>query len=184
MKIKDTELKDALIFELDIHSDKRGFFKELWSAEKYLGLEFKQDNISSSEKGILRGLHFQNPNPQGKLVTVLKGKVLDVIVDLRKSSPTYKHYQSFFLSDKIHTQLFVPKGFAHGFVSLENDTLFHYKCTELYDSSTEECLIWNDPELEINWLESIFAYEGYVISEKDKKGKTLKQLENENKVFS
>lgn len=143
------------MIELKLFGDKRGYFFEGYNEKRYaeLGIKdsFKQDNYSLSAKGVLRGMHFQNPGAQGKLVGVLRGAVFDVMVDLRRSSPFFGQWMSVEISDENHRQVYIPPGFAHGFVSLMDDTLFYYKCTDFYNPSSEKSLLWNDPEVGIKW---------------------------------
>jgi dTDP-4-dehydrorhamnose 3,5-epimerase len=166
------EIDDLLLIEPRIFEDDRGLFFESFNEEKYskiLGAEvrFVQDNISVSKKNVLRGLHFQKPPfAQGKLVTVLKGSVLDVAVDLRRNSKTYGKYEIVELSEKNKNQFWIPPGFAHGFCALEDDTLFSYKCSNYYSPEHEETIMWNDPDLAIDW-----KIINPIISEKDKIGK-------------
>lgn len=145
-----------LIIHPNVFKDSRGYFFESWSKKLFheinLDLKFVQDNESLSHKGVLRGLHFQNPpHEQGKLVRVIKGAVLDVVVDIRKASPTYGQYCSVRLSEDNKKLFWIPPGFAHGFLTLEDNTIFSYKCTALYNKSSEESLFWNDPDLNIDW---------------------------------
>jgi dTDP-4-dehydrorhamnose 3,5-epimerase len=135
-------------------------------------MNFIQDNVSKSTAGVLRGLHFQKPPfAQGKLVSVLRGAVLDVAVDIRKKSKTYGQYFSLELSEANKTQLYIPQGFAHGFLTLEDNTIFSYKCTNLYDKSSENSIVWNDPDLNINW-----NVKNPIISEKDLIAPSFKEL--------
>ncbi len=148
--------------------DDRGHFAETWRQahfEAAIGraVDFVQDNESVSGQGVLRGLHFQVPDrPQGKLVRVVRGAARDVIVDLRRSSKTYGHYQSAMLTEENRWQFWIPEGFAHGFLTLEPDTVFCYKCTEVYSPEHERALRWNDPDLKIDWGTS-----APLLSEKD-----------------
>jgi len=156
MEIIQTPIEGLLVIVPDIFEDDRGYFFEAWSRNSYknlgLDLDFVQDNQSLSQKGVLRGLHFQNPPfEQGKLVRVIKGSVIDVAVDIRKNSITYGDSFAIELSELNKKNLWIPPGFAHGFVCLEKDTIFHYKCTELYNKASEESLLWNDPDLDISW---------------------------------
>ncbi|MCL4156871.1 UNVERIFIED_CONTAM: hypothetical protein GTU68_044835 [Idotea baltica] len=167
MKIEKTFIKDLLIITPPIFSDDRGYFSESYnkkSVENLITDEFKQDNESLSHKGVLRGLHFQSPpHAQAKLVRVITGSVLDVVVDLRKDSATYgKHFKQI-LSSKNKIQLYVPKGFAHGFLVLEDDTIFSYKCSDYYKKESEKAILWNDKTLNIDW-----KIKTPIISEKDK----------------
>jgi dTDP-4-dehydrorhamnose 3,5-epimerase len=138
-----------------VFGDARGFFMETWSRDRYLetGLNetFVQDNVSSSSRGVLRGLHFQYPQPQGKLVQVLQGEVLDAAVDIRIGSPTFGKHVTCLLTGDNHRQFFVPKGFAHGFCVLSERALFLYKCTDFYNPKTESGVLWNDPDVAIDW---------------------------------
>jgi len=155
MNIEETFIKDLLVITPDVFEDDRGYFLESYSKhklEKKLDVDFVQDNESSSKKGVLRGLHFQKPPfAQGKLVRVIRGSVLDVAVDLRKESSTYGKYYSHILTAKNKVQLYIPEGFAHGFLVLENDTIFSYKCTNYYNAASEISLAWNDPAINIEW---------------------------------
>ena len=156
MKITKTNIDGLIIIEPQIFKDDRGSFFESWNVKNFqdIGIkdDFVQDNQSSSSKGVLRGLHFQNPPySQAKLVRVIKGSVLDVAVDLRSNSPTYGKHCSIVLSDKNFKSFYIPKGFAHGFVALEDDTIFSYKCSDIYNKESEGCLIWNDNDLGIDW---------------------------------
>lgn len=176
MQITETELKDAYLIEPKVFEDKRGFFMESFNSAIFneaVGREvtFVQDNHSKSSKGVLRGLHYQTQNTQGKLVRVTKGKVLDVAVDLRVNSPTFKKWASFELSEDNKRQLWIPEGFAHGFVCLSNDVEFLYKTTNYYSPEFEASIVWNDPELAIDW---VLDESELVVSEKDKNGILLK----------
>jgi dTDP-4-dehydrorhamnose 3,5-epimerase len=155
LNFRETTLPDVMIIEPDVHGDERGFFKETWNRQRYaeLGLErdFVQDNVSFSRRGILRGLHFQNPNPQGKLVQVLQGEVYDVAVDVRAGSPHFGRWVGVTLSAQNHLQLYIPEGFAHGFCVTSETALFCYKCTDFYNAKAEYSLRWNDPDLAIEW---------------------------------
>jgi len=155
MKVIRCELEGLLIIEPDVFGDTRGFFMETWNRRRYaeVGLElgFVQDNISVSRRGALRGLHFQNPNSQGKLVSVLQGEVFDVAVDLRQSSPTFGRWHGLNLSSENKLQFFVPPGFAHGFAVLSDTAMFHYKCTDFYSPRDEMTIHWDDPEIGIEW---------------------------------
>jgi dTDP-4-dehydrorhamnose 3,5-epimerase len=168
MEIIRTPLDGLLIIKPDVYEDERGYFFESFNYGKFLNLgldlKFLQDNESKSKKGVLRGLHFQAPPfAQGKLVRVMRGSVLDVAVDLRKNSPTYGKWESIVLSGQNKWMYWIPEGFAHGFATLEDDTIFFYKCTNIYNKASEGSLLWNDPELSIHWNIS-----DPVISEKDR----------------
>ena len=167
MNITKTDIEGLIIIEPQIFKDSRGCFFESWNAKKIkqLGIneDFVQDNQSVSSKGVLRGLHFQNPPyAQAKLVRVIKGSVLDVAVDLRKNSPTYGMHVSVILSEENNKSFFIPKGFAHGFLSLEDNTVFNYKCSDYYNKESEGSLLWNDEYLKIDW-----QIDNPLISEKD-----------------
>lgn len=175
MVVRPAPLSGVLIIEPDVYRDPRGFFAELWSsrqlAARGLHESFVQDNVSLSSKGVLRGLHFQNPEAQGKLVSVLMGEVFDVAVDLRVGSATFGKWYGETLSSANLRQLYLPPGFAHGFVVTSDQALFHYKCTAYYNKNSEKTLLWNDPDLGIPW-----PCEVPVVSEKDRVGKTLKDF--------
>ena len=142
-------------------------------AKEGLTMDFVQDNESKSSKGVLRGLHFQKPPyAQGKLVRVVKGSVMDVAVDLRKDSPTYGKWESVVLSEDNKLQFWIPEGFAHGFVTLEDETVFNYKCTNIYNKESEGSLLWNDPDINIDW-----NIENPILSEKDKVSPLFKNFE-------
>jgi dTDP-4-dehydrorhamnose 3,5-epimerase len=160
VELIDTAIQGALLIKPRVFGDDRGFFLESWNARTFreagLDLEFVQDNHSRSSRGVLRGLHFQQPNPQGKLVRVVSGAVFDVIVDLRRSSPTFRNWLGLELSASNKLMLWVPPGLAHGFLCLEDGTDLLYKCTEFYDPESEQSLQWNDPAIGIEWpLEGI-----------------------------
>jgi len=157
VKVFETDLAGVLLIEPDVFGDERGFFMETWNGRRYEGEAglpergFVQDNLSLSQKGVLRGLHFQNPNAQGKLVSVLSGEVFDVAVDIRKGSPTFGRWFGTTLSAENKRQLWVPEGLAHGFVVTSERALFYYKCTDYYDRESERSLLWNDPDVGIGW---------------------------------
>ncbi len=157
-----------IVLKLSYFSDFRGSFMETYNAEKFRSIlpvtEFVQDNESISHRNVLRGLHFQLPPfSQGKLVRVIKGAVLDVAVDLRKKSPTYRQHETIILSEKNKLLVWIPQGFAHGFLTLENNTVFSYKCTTFYNKDAEQAILWNDKDLNINW-----GIENPILSDKDK----------------
>ncbi|NVK20916.1 MAG: dTDP-4-dehydrorhamnose 3,5-epimerase [Kangiellaceae bacterium] len=168
MKIIETKLKECLIIEPAVFGDDRGFFLETYQKDRYvksgIDFDFVQDNHSRSSKGVLRGLHFQNKKPQGKLVRVVRGEVLDVAVDLRKDSPTLGMWESVVLSGVNKKQFWVPPGFAHGFVVLSDVADFEYKCTDFYDPADEGSILWSDPDLNIDWPTDI----DFILSDKDK----------------
>lgn len=156
MEIEVTPLEGLSIIKPNVFEDQRGYFLESYNREVFLkhglDLNFVQDNESMSKKGVLRGLHFQNPPyAQGKLVRVIRGSVRDVAVDIRKGSPTYGKWHSVVLTDKNKWMYWIPEGFAHGFVTLEENTIFFYKCTNVYNKESEGCIRWNDPLLNIDW---------------------------------
>ena len=170
MTVKETKLKGCFIIEPKIFSDTRGYFLETFNQKTFQQLTgetvyFVQDNESMSSKGVLRGLHYQRgEHAQAKLVRVVSGKVLDIAVDLRKASPTYGDYVAIELSEENKLQFFVPRGFAHGFIVLEDQTIFSYKCDNFYDKASEGGIIYNDPSLNIDWL---LPDEAILVSEKD-----------------
>lgn len=155
MNVIPTSLPGVLILEPRVFGDDRGFFMETWNQSRYaeagLPASFVQDNLSFSRRGVLRGLHFQNPNPQSKLVYVLQGEVFDVAVDIRKGSPTFGQWTGVTLSGENKRQFWVPEGFAHGFVVTSETALFTYKCTDAYSPKDEGSILWNDPDLAIDW---------------------------------
>jgi dTDP-4-dehydrorhamnose 3,5-epimerase len=155
MNVIETTLPGVILLEPDVYEDSRGFFLETWNLKRYedAGIRetFVQDNISFSQKGILRGLHFQHPQFQGKLVQVLSGEVWDVAVDIRKDSPNFGQWVGEVLSGENHRQMYIPPGFAHGYCVTSETALFSYKCTDFYNSATEHSIIWNDPDLGIDW---------------------------------
>jgi len=168
MEIVETRIPDLYVVKPTVFKDNRGYFFESYNKEAFLrsGIDqnFVQDNESKSVKGVLRGLHFQKPPfAQGKLVRVIKGAVRDVAVDLRKSSPTYGQWASIDLTEDNKWMYWVPPGFAHGFVTLEEDTVFFYKCTNVYNKASEGSIRWDDPDLNIDW-----GIENPVLSDKDK----------------
>ncbi len=155
MKVKPTTFNDVLLLEPDVHRDDRGHFMEVWRRDTYtaVGLDetFAQDNVSYSKKGVLRGLHFQHPQAQGKLVTCLYGEVFDVVVDIRRGSASFGEWFGCRLSPASGRQLYIPPGFAHGFVVTSESAAFLYKCTTLYDPRGQFSIRWNDPALGIDW---------------------------------
>lgn len=176
MQVIDTKISDVKIIQPKVFGDERGFFLETFEKKRYqdmlnIDLDFVQDNHSRSKKGVLRGLHFQTQNPQGKLVRVVRGEVFDVAVDIRVTSPTYGKWVGVILSEENKTQFWIPPGLAHGFLVLSEFADFEYKCTNYYSPSSEACLIWNDPTVGINWPDGEF-----LLSDKDKLGKRLEEL--------
>ena len=156
MKVISTKIPDVLILEPLVFQDERGFFLETWNANKFenevkVDTQFVQDNHSRSARSVLRGLHYQISRPQGKLVRVARGRIFDVAVDLRKSRPTFGRWVSHELSEDNHRQLWVPPGFAHGFLVLSEIADVLYKTTDYYAPESERCLIWNDPQIAIDW---------------------------------
>jgi dTDP-4-dehydrorhamnose 3,5-epimerase len=175
MNVIPGQLQGLLVIEPKVFGDARGMFMETWNLRKYqdigIGVPFVQDNISISRRGALRGLHFQNPNPQGKLVSVLQGEVLDLVVDIRLRSTTLGKWEAVRLSSENNRQFYIPPGFAHGFLVLSETAMFHYKCTEFYSPKDEMTVRWNDPEIGIQW-----PIEDPIVSEKDAKGLLLKEV--------
>jgi dTDP-4-dehydrorhamnose 3,5-epimerase len=155
VKIRSTELPGCVVLEPKVFGDARGFFLEQWNADRFravgLDLQFVQSNLSSSSQGVLRGLHYQWPNPQGKLVSVLEGEVYDVAVDIRQGSPTFGRLAAAILSAENKRQFWIPEGFAHGFLVLSERALFHYLCTAPYDAAADASLRWNDAAIGIDW---------------------------------
>jgi dTDP-4-dehydrorhamnose 3,5-epimerase len=182
MKIIETAIPGVLIIEPKIFGDARGFFLETFQVERYaasgIAQTFVQDNISRSVKGTLRGLHFQQPKPQGKLVTVLRGAVRGVAVDVRIGSPTFGKHVAADLDEDNRRQFWVPRGFAHGFVVRSDSADFFYKCDELYSPSDESVLRWNDLKLAINW-----GCDDPVLSARDREGRTLSELQDKLPTF-
>ena len=178
MKITTTAIEGVVILEPKVFGDERGYFFESFSQrefeEKVCKTTFVQDNESSSRYGVLRGLHFQKPpHAQAKLVRVVKGKVLDIALDIRKGSPTFGHHVSIELSGENKRQLFIPRGFAHGFAVLSDEVVFQYKCDNYYVPHSEGGILWNDPALGIDWK---LPEEDVILSEKDKKNVLLNVL--------
>jgi dTDP-4-dehydrorhamnose 3,5-epimerase len=176
MNIVKTKLPGVVIIEPNLFGDHRGFFLESFNVERYktdvgIKLPFVQDNHSRSTKGVLRGLHFQVEKPQGKLVRVVRGEVLDVAVDINPESPTFGHHEAVILSEDNHRQFWVPPGYAHGFVVLSDVADFEYKCTDYYDPSDEGCVAWNDPAINIDW-----KIDSPKLSDKDVLAPTLAEL--------
>lgn len=175
MRISETELQGVKILEPALFRDSRGYFLEIFNDRKYheagLHRNFVQDNFSTSRKASLRGLHLQNPNQQGKLVMVLTGTVLDVAVDVRVGSPTFGRHISVVLDDQTHRQLWIPGGFAHGFLVLSEEARFLYKCDALYDPGSEMSIRWNDPDINVDW-----GVEHPLLSDKDATAPFLRDL--------
>ena len=179
MKVIKTAIEDVVIIEPDVFGDARGYFFESYSQKKFdeqvRPVKFVQDNESKSKYGVLRGLHFQKgKDAQSKLVRVVKGRVLDVAVDIRKGSPTFGQYVAVELTEDNHLQLFVPRGFAHGFSVLSEEAIFQYKCDNLYAPQSEGAIAWNDPEIGIDWQ---LPAEDVLLSAKDAVHPMLKDSE-------
>jgi len=179
MKIKKVNINGLLIIEPEVFGDSRGSFFESYNKREYkkneIDVEFVQDNISSSTKGTIRGLHYQvGDKAQGKLCQVLKGKVLDVAVDIRFDSPTFGKHYSLEISENDNLQFWIPTGFAHGFSVLSDEVIFSYKCTNYYSKTDERAILYNDPDLNIDW-----KVRHPIVSEKDLKAKLLKEIEND-----
>ena len=177
MNVIKTSLQDCVIIEPKVFRDERGFFLETFHTSRYadlagISLPFVQDNHSRSSKGVLRGLHFQKTKPQGKLISVVRGEVYDVAVDIRKASSTFGQWLGVILSEENKKQLWVPPGFAHGFVVLSEIADFEYKCTDYYDPLDEGSILWNDPDLAIGW-----PVENPILSYKDVNANKLANLE-------
>lgn len=180
MKVIPTNIPEVFIIEPQVFSDERGFFSEMYNQKKYveIGIRefFVQDNLSQSKKGVLRGFHYQAPPfDQGKLVSVLRGKVLDVALDIRLNSPTYGQYVAVELSEKNKRQLWIPSGFAHGFLTLEDDTLFSYKCTNYYSPEHDGGIRWDDSDVNMEWPDIGC---NFTISEKDAHLPTLENTQS------
>ncbi len=178
MEISKTALDGLLIIKPDVFRDDRGYFFESFNIEKFskegLDVTFMQDNESLSMKGVIRGLHFQIPPfEQAKLVRVVKGSALDIAVDLRKSSSTYGKWTSVLLTGENKWMFWIPAGFAHGFATLEEDTVFFYKCTKVYNKESERSILWNDPDINIKW-----GIEKPIISERDKSAKGFREFKS------
>jgi dTDP-4-dehydrorhamnose 3,5-epimerase len=176
MNVIETKLPGVLIFEPKVFGDSRGFFMETWNKQRYeeAGItgNFVQDNLSYSSYGVLRGLHFQNPNAQGKLVYVIEGEVFDVAVDIRVGSPKFGQWVGVTLSSENKRQFYVPEGFAHGFCVTSETALFAYKCTDIYNPSAEGGILWNDPDIGIEW-----PIVNPILSDKDKNNQQLSKID-------
>lgn len=175
MNVLSCEIPGLLVLEPKVFGDARGFFMETWNRRSYreagLDVDFVQDNLSRSRRGTLRGLHFQNPKPQGKLLQVLEGEVFDVAVDIRRSSPAFGRWYGLVLSAENKRQFYVPPGFAHGFVVLSETVLFHYKCTEFYSPKDELAIRWNDANIGIEW-----PIKEPLLSERDSRASFLREV--------
>lgn len=180
MNVIKTEIEGLLILEPKIFGDSRGYFYESYNKQRFeevtgLNINFVQDNQSKSCYGVLRGLHFQKPPyAQSKLVRCVKGQILDISVDIRKSSPTFGKYIAVELTEDNHRQLFIPHGFAHGFVVLSDEAIFQYKCDNFYHKESEGAIAWNDPEINIDWT---IPFDDVILSDKDKVNPLLKDAE-------
>ena len=176
IEIESFKIKDIKLLKTNYFEDMRGFFRVSFKKDElsYHGIDnnFIQDNHSYSKKGVLRGLHYQSLNPQAKLVQVISGEIFDVAVDLRKKSPTFGNWVARVLSAKNSNVLFIPRGFAHGFLSLKDNTVVYYKCDNFYDASDQKGIRWDDPELNIKWPQ----VDKLITSEKDKKLPLLKDV--------
>jgi len=175
MDVSDTDLPGVRLLEPDVYVDDRGSFRETWNARDYghCGIEvsFVQDNLSRSREGVLRGLHFQNPRPQAKLISVLGGEVYDVIVDVRVNSNTFGEWEGRVLSGEDARQLYLPEGYAHGFLVTSGEALFHYKCTDFYHPEADRTIRWNDPSLGIEW-----PIDEPILSDKDAEAPLLDEV--------
>lgn len=183
MNVFDGDLPGVRVIEPDVYSDDRGAFLETWNARDYgkqgLNVTFVQDNLSRSRRHVLRGLHFQNPRPQGKLVSVLKGEVYDVVVDIRSEADTFGEWQGIVLSADNARQLYVPEGFAHGFVVTSDEALFHYKCTDFYHPEAEGIIRWDDPSLGIEW-----PVKNPVLSDRDRNAPGIEEISSDRFSFN
>ncbi|CAB1214234.1 dTDP-4-dehydrorhamnose 3,5-epimerase [Serratia liquefaciens] len=176
MIVHDTRVAGVKLIEPKVFGDQRGFFLETFNSTRYcellnINFDFVQDNHSRSSQGVLRGLHFQTARPQGKLVRCVRGEVYDVVVDIRADSPTFKKWVGVYLSEENKNQLWVPPGLAHGFVVVSEFADFEYKCTDYYNPSNEGCLLWNDPEVGVDW-----PVGEPMLSPKDLQGKLFREL--------
>jgi dTDP-4-dehydrorhamnose 3,5-epimerase len=178
MKLIETDLPGCVIIEPQVFGDARGFFYESYNAQKYknagLDLNFVQANVSRSAHGVLRGLHYQWPNPQGKLVSVLEGEVYDVAVDIRRGSPTFGRWAAVMLTAANHRHFWIPEGFAHGFAVVSEFATFAYQCTNLYDGAADAGIRWNDADIAIDWPLSTPN-----LSDKDAKAPLLREVNPE-----
>lgn len=179
MQITKTEIPDILLLKPEVYQDDRGFFLETYREEHLesqdINVHFVQDNLSKSQKNTVRGLHYQIERPQDKLLMVMQGTIVDVAVDLRRDSPTFGEYVATELSAENKHQMFIPKGFAHGFSVLSDYALVYYKCSDYYYPEGERGLLWNDPDLDIDW-----KVENPIISEKDQNQPTIKEIPNKD----
>lgn len=175
----ETKINGVYIIEPEVFGDNRGYFMEVYNkkhfAEVGLNMNFVQDNESKSIKGVLRGLHYQKKHSQGKLIRVTKGEVFDVAVDLRYGSKTYGKWESVILSENNKKQFYIPEGFAHGFLVISDEAVFNYKCTDFYSPEYEEGIMWNDPDININW--PLGEINKIILSKKDKVNLSLKETD-------
>ncbi len=175
MKVKETHIPGVLIIEPEVFGDARGFFKEIWRADRYRSIgineNFVQDNLSYSTRGVLRGLHYQKPHAQGKLVSVITGRVFDVAVDIRRGSPAFGRWAGVELSGDNHHQFWLPPGLAHGFCVISDEAYFTYKCTDVYAPEAEGGVAWDDPAIGIEW-----PLNDVILSGKDQKYPALKDI--------
>ncbi len=175
ISVKETELPGVLVIESEIHSDARGFYKDVYHLEKYsssgLGMTFVQDNHSHSVKNVLRGIYYQMTKPQGKLVMAITGEIFDVAVDIRAGSPNFGKWTGVYLSPLNNRQLYIPEGFAHGFCVLSDSADVIYKCTQFYAVDEDYGILWSDPTLDINW-----PVKEPILSEKDKNNPPLHEI--------
>ena len=179
MRVFETGLNGVVIIEPRVHGDERGFFQESWKASSYgehgLPTTFRQANVSRSSRGVLRGLHYQTRQPQGKLVSVMEGRIFDVAVDIRSGSPSFGQWAGVELSAQNHRQLYIPEGFAHGFIVLSESALFHYHCTTEYAAQFDAAIAWNDPDIAVKW-----PIEPLAVSERDRQAPLLRDVRAEN----
>ncbi len=186
---KGNLIKGPLLLSPEVFNDERGFFYESWNQEKFNNVvgsqvSFSQDNVSFSKKSVLRGMHYQiTPNPQSKLVRCVNGEIYDVAVDLRKNSPNFGEWISVILNSENKLQLWIPEGFAHGFLSLREKNLVNYKASGYWDSKCEKTLNWNDKAINISWPLEYLNNNDLIISEKDKLGKSFDELITNNDIF-
>ncbi|WP_294659399.1 dTDP-4-dehydrorhamnose 3,5-epimerase, partial [uncultured Fusobacterium sp.] len=178
-EIEEIVFKDIKLIKPKVFEDERGFFLEVFNTEEFkkLGIDelFVQDNHSKSKRGVLRGLHFQTKHSQGKLVRVIKGAIYDVVVDIRKNSSTYGEWYGVELDSKDRKMLYIPKGFAHGFLTLEDETEIEYKCTDIYVPQYDSGIMYNDSDLNIDWKLKEYGIEELTLSEKDKKHQSFRE---------
>jgi len=176
MEVIDKDLRGLKVINPDRYEDNRGYFYELFQEERYnnedIPTQYFQENLSRSEKGVVRGLHYQYPQSQGKLVTVLNGSVMDYAVDIRTKSETYLEWEGVKLSEENGKQMYIPKGFAHGFIALEENTVFYYKCSNPYSPETEHTIHWQDETLEIDWPDM----DEYKLSESDENAPDINDI--------